>query len=92
MGGMQDIEGDFEYNYRILNDLSNTEYIEIIKAKGNEPVIAEGSGYILKCSYSNGEKADLINEVISRKPNKKELKDVSAFEEKIVSVRKKIWM
>ena len=66
--------GEYEYSYNILNDLSNTAYIEIIKASGNN-VIEDENGYLLKASAIDEANANRSNEIISRKPTKKELND-----------------
>ena len=58
-----------------MNDLSNAEYIEVIKANGNKPVIMDNGNYLLKCSASDKENAKLSNEFISREPTEKELSD-----------------
>lgn len=66
--------GEYKYSYNILNDLSNTEYIEIIKASGNN-VIGDENGYLLKASAIDETNANRINDIISRKPTKEELND-----------------
>ena len=66
--------GEYEYSYNILNDLSNTEYIEIIKASGNN-VIEDENGYLLKASAIDETNANRSNDIISRKPTKEELND-----------------
>ena len=66
--------GEYEYSYNILNDLSNTEYIEIIKASGNN-VIEDENGYLLKASAIDEINENRSNDIISRKPTKEELND-----------------
>lgn len=66
--------GEYEYSYNILNDLSNTAYIEIIKVSGNN-VIEDENGYLLKASAIDETNANRSNEIISRKPTKEELND-----------------
>ena len=66
--------GEYEYSYNILNDLSDTEYIEIIKASGNN-VIEDENGYLLKASAIDETNANRSNDIISRKPTKEELND-----------------
>lgn len=66
--------GEYKYSYNILNDLNNTEYIEIIKASGNN-VIGDENGYLLKASAIDETNANRINDIISRKPTKEELND-----------------
>ena len=66
--------GEYKYSYNILNDLSNTEYIEIIKASGNN-VIEDENGYLLKASAIDETNANRSNDIISRKPTKEELND-----------------
>lgn len=51
--GVVSNNGEYEYSYNILNDLSNTEYIEVIKSEGNNPIEKEINGfnaYLLKAS------------------------------------------
>ena len=66
--------GEYEYSYNLLNDLSNTAYIEIIKASGNN-VIEDENGYLLKASAIDETNANRSNEIISREPTKEELSD-----------------
>ncbi|MFC3904530.1 DUF4179 domain-containing protein [Clostridium disporicum] len=73
-GGHSDVDTNYWYQYNILNDLSNTEYIEIIKADGNE-IIEDENEYLLKASSVDESSANRSNEVISRKPTKEELND-----------------
>ena len=75
-------DGKYEYSYNILNDLSNTEYIEIIKADGNQAInkeIESFSYYLLKASSVDESSANRSNEIISRKPTKEELSDGHAL-------------
>ncbi len=74
ISGSIDIDGNFNYEFKILNDISKKEYIEIIKANGNEALRGENDNYILKCS-SSSENGILNREYISRKPTEKELND-----------------
>lgn len=71
-------KGEYEYSYNILNDLSDTEYIEVIKAEGNTAIEREINGFnrsLLKASCIDESNADRSNEVISREPTKEELSD-----------------
>lgn len=79
-GGWISNSNDYEYTFDILNDLSNVEYIEIIKADGNK-AIEKDNRYLLKASSINESIANRSNEFISRKPTKEELKDGYALNE-----------
>ncbi|WP_294135213.1 DUF4179 domain-containing protein [uncultured Clostridium sp.] len=71
-------KGQYEYSYNILNDLGNTEYIEVIKVEGNTAIEREINGfneYLLKASSSDESNANRSNEIISREPTKEELSD-----------------
>lgn len=71
-------KGEYEYSYNILNDLGNTEYIEVIKVEGNTTIEKEINGsneYLLKASAIDESNADRSNEIISREPTKEELSD-----------------
>ena len=71
-------KGEYEYSYNILNDLGNTEYIEVIKVEGNTTIEKEINGsneYLLKASVIDESNADRSNEIISREPTKEELSD-----------------
>lgn len=65
---------DYEYTFDILNDLSNVDYIEIIKADGNK-AIEKDNKYLLKASSIDESIANRSNEFISRKPTEEELND-----------------
>lgn len=82
--GSSDYDGNYEYTFNILNDLSNIRYIEIIKKSGNEVVRTDEGGYILECSHSK--KGDPIRKTISRKPTKKELSDGYALDEVVYNI------
>lgn len=76
--GLVSNNGEYEYSYNILNDLSNTEYIEVIKSEGNIAIEKEINGvnaYLLKASCSDESNANRSNEIISREPTKEELND-----------------
>lgn len=72
--GIIDMDGNFNYEFKILSDLSQKEYIDIIKASGNKALRGENNNYILRCS-SSSKNGSLNREYISRKPTEKELKD-----------------
>ena len=73
-GGVVSSSNDYEYTFDILNDLSNVDYIEIIKADGNK-AIEKDNRYLLKASSIDESIANRSNELISRKPTKEELND-----------------
>lgn len=78
VSGYSDKDTNYEYTFDILNDLSNTEYIEVIKASGNEPIRKEINGIqyeVLKASSSDESNVNRSNEIISREPTKEELSD-----------------
>lgn len=78
VSGYSDKDRNYEYTFDILNDLSNTEYIEVIKASGNEPIRKEINGIqyeLLKVSSNDESNANRSNKIISREPTKEELSD-----------------
>lgn len=73
--GREDEGGNYEAEIRIFNDLSNAEYIEIIKSEGNETIrkeIYEFPYNLLKTTVKDEELANRSEEVISREPTKEE--------------------
>ncbi|MGL4107550.1 DUF4179 domain-containing protein [Clostridium sp. LP20] len=74
--GTSNNAGEYNYEIKILDDLSSVDYIQIIKSEGNESIKKEIEGfdyYVLKTTVENEERSNRKEEVISRKPTKSEL-------------------
>nr|WP_243182542.1 DUF4179 domain-containing protein [Clostridium gasigenes] len=78
LGGHSDVEGNYQRKIKILSDLSNVEYIEILQYERAEEksIRREMNGInrpLLICTETSTDNINRKEEVISREPTKEEL-------------------
>lgn len=89
VSGYSDMETNYEYTFDILNDLSEIDYIEIVKAGGNKTISTEINGFnynLLKASVIDESNVKREHEIISREPTKEEINDGYALEKVIYNL------